>query len=60
MKTRHKNFLIKGLKLAAEIFDFAQPVLEYAAKKLEKKSGSKHKKAFKTAAKKYLDEDIQD
>lgn len=60
MKVRHKNFLIKGFRLAAEIFDFAQPVLEYTANRLEKKSGSKHKKAFKKAAKKYLNEEVED
>lgn len=43
--------------MAAEFFDIAEPVLEIIADRLEKKSTSKHKKAFKKAKKKYLDKE---
>lgn len=52
----------KGLRLgaakvchnAAEIFDFIIPILEYAGKKLEKRSAKKQKAKYKKAMKKLL------
>ena len=54
MKSRHKDFAVKFLRGIYDVFDFGAPILGYTADRLEKRSGSQHKKAYKKATDKYL------